>query len=82
MKKEYRIEITRSGKTREVKGTVDALTKYFGYTLEVGKSWEHEKGNHKINLSPKTGKSLVANLNYAASNRAANGVASESYALL
>ena len=38
-------------------GTIPELTKTFGYTLEVGKSW-----NQKINQYPKTIKSLVSNV--------------------
>lgn len=41
-----------------VKGTITALTKYFGYTLDCGHSW-----NQKINTKPKTYKSLISNLN-------------------
>lgn len=46
---------------------------YFSYTLECGRSYEHEKGNKKINMNPKTAASFVKQLNNAASNAAANG---------
>jgi len=41
----------------DVTETLDGLIKYFGYTLEVGNSW-----NKKINMNPKTIKSFVINL--------------------
>ena len=46
---------------------------YYGYSLETGKSYEHEKGNKKINCNPKTIKGLITNLINAANNAAANG---------
>ncbi len=48
----------RRGEEKEVSGTVAELTKYFGYTLEVGYSY-----NPKISRHPKTAQSLVLNLN-------------------
>jgi hypothetical protein len=56
-----------------VTDNLENLISYFGYTLEVGQSWQHEKGNKKINRNPKTAKSLVTNLNNAKTNSAANG---------
>jgi hypothetical protein len=53
--------------------TVAEAVDYFGYTLECGASWSHEKGNKKINRSPKTIASLLTNLNNASSNTARNG---------
>ena len=74
MKKEIRIIKTRNGKDSEIIGTLEYLiNNYFGYTLECGKSYEREKGNKKINRTPKSGKSLVGNLNKAVNNSAANG---------
>lgn len=49
---------TRRGQDKEVTGTLAELTKYFGYTLEVGNSY-----NSKISRTPKTAESLVNNLN-------------------
>lgn len=54
-------------------GTLEELIRIFNYTLEVGASWEHEKGNKKINRNPKTIKSLLSNLQKAKDNAAANG---------
>ena len=53
--------------------TVAEAVEYFGYTLEVGASWQHEKGNRKINRNPTTIKSLITNLNNASNNSARNG---------
>ena len=53
----YTIIKTRRGVKKEVTGTVAELTKYFGYTLEVGHSY-----NAKISTAPKTAASLVTNL--------------------
>lgn len=63
----------RRGQTTEISRTLEEFIKYFGYTLEVGESWQHEKGNKKINRQPKTIKSLVSNINNAVTNAAANG---------
>lgn len=79
--KEYTIIVHRRNRDREVTGTIEYLTRYFGYTLECGKSWERERGNKKINLHPTTGKSLVTNLNNAVTNSAANGYSSEWFEL-
>lgn len=69
-------------RTSRFTGTLERLsTEVFGYTLECGQSWEHERGNSKINIHPKTAKSLVTNLNRAVANSAANGCPSEWYEL-
>jgi hypothetical protein len=82
MVKEITIIKNRNGKDSEIVGTVEYLVNnYFGYTLEVGQSWEHEKGNRKINRNPKSGKSLVDNLNKAVTNSAANGYSSTYFRL-
>ena len=54
-------------------GTITDLNEYYGYTLEVGQSWQHEKGNKKINRAPKGIKSLISNLYNAKNNAAADG---------
>ena len=66
--KEYTIRISRKGTARLATGSLEYLTNYFAYTLSVGKSYEAEKGNKKINTAPKTVKSLVSNLNKASDN--------------
>jgi hypothetical protein len=71
--KEFTVIIERRGSTKEVTDTLEGHIGYFGYTLECGQSWENERGNSKININPKTAKSLVSNLNKAKSNSAANG---------
>ena len=82
MSKEITIIQTRNGKDSEIVGTLDYLVNsYFGYTLECGQSYEREKGNKKINRNPKSGKSLVDNLNKAVNNSAANGYSSTHYSL-
>ena len=77
----YTVDITRRDRTRSTSGTMAELLDYFGYTLEVGKSYEHERGRYKINMNPKNIQSLVDNLNKAASNGAANGAASTYYSV-
>ena len=67
------------GRTRTTSGTIPELLEYFGYTLEVGKSYERERGRYKINMTPKNINSLVDNLNKAASNGARNGHSSTYY---
>lgn len=71
--KVHTIIINRRGRQREVTDTLEGFVEYFAYTLEKGKSWQHEKGNKKINMQPKTIKSLVSNINNAENNAAANG---------
>lgn len=83
MSKLHTIKISSTmRKTRLVTDTLENLISSFSYTLEVGKSWQHEKGNKKINVNPKTIKSLITNLNNAKSNAAANGNSSEYYELV
>lgn len=71
--KESTIIIERRGSQREVTDNIQGLIGYFAYTLEVGQSYENERGNSKINTEPKTAKSLVSNLNKAKRNSASNG---------
>jgi hypothetical protein len=59
--------------------TVTEAVEYYGYTLEKGASWQHEKGNKKINRNPTTIRSLLSNLNNAVNNAAQNGYAGECY---
>lgn len=56
--------------------TIAEAVEYFGYTLETGASWSHERGNKKINRKPTTIKSLIVNLNNASNNAARNGCGS------
>jgi len=75
----YSITSERNGRERSKSGTLAELIEYYGYTLETGKSYEHERGNSKINLNPKNIESLVQNLNNAKSNAAANGQSNERF---
>ena len=77
--KRYTIITNRRGRSSETSGTLEELIKYFSYTLEVGASWQHEKGNSKINRNPKNIMSLVNNINAATNNAAANGYSGTSY---
>lgn len=79
--KVYTIVKHRRGNATEISRTLEEFIQYFGYTLEVGKSWEHEKGNKKINPQPKTIKSLITNINNAENNAAANGYSGTWYEL-
>ncbi len=75
----FKVEMSKSRYGREDStytsdvGTIDDLNKYYGYSLEVGASWEHEKGNRKINRNPRGIKSLLTNLHNAKNNSAADG---------
>jgi hypothetical protein len=75
----YSITSERNGRERSKSGTLAELIEYYGYTLETGKSYEHERGNRKINLNPKSIESLVQNLNNAKDNAAANGSSNERF---
>ncbi len=74
--------IEREGKTgskTKQKGTLEELIKKNSYTLETGKSYEKEKGNKKIDLNPKSIKSLIKNLENAADNAAKDGYSGVTY---
>lgn len=82
--KRFRITCTkyRAGRDNSVythEGTVEELVKVYSYTLECGESWQHEKGNKKINRNPKNIASLVKNIENAKNNSASNGYSGESY---
>lgn len=82
MAKKYQITKFKHSTGQEYKsdiGTVAELVEYYRYTLETGRSYQHEKGNKKINCNPTTIKSLVTNLNNAVDNSAANGYAGLSF---
>jgi hypothetical protein len=72
---------SRTGQTYVQKGTLAELIQCYSYTLDCGASYSHEKGNKKINRTPKTAAGLVANLNNAVNNSAANGYAGEHFEL-
>jgi hypothetical protein len=55
--KTFTIKTTKSGREYVKTGTLNELISCFGYTLEVGQSY-----NHKINVAPKNIKSFVSNL--------------------
>ena len=80
--KVYTVKIERRGRESETSGTLQELIKYFSYTLEVGQSWQHEKGNKKIDRNPKSISSLIKNINNAKSNSAANGCSDTYYSLV
>ena len=67
---------------KEIEGTLKYLiNQYFKYTLEVGVSWQYEKGNKKVNCNPKSIKALITSLNNAVNNAAANGYAGKYYTI-
>jgi hypothetical protein len=79
MPKKYIITCTKGRDSRTYDSrplTLPEAIEYYSYTLECGASWQHEKGNKKINRKPATIKGLLTNLN----NSAANGWANQSYA--
>ena len=61
MAKEYTIVHKTSRSSYEFSGTIAELIEDFGYSLEVGHSWDS-----KIPLNPKTISSLVSALNKSA----------------
>jgi len=82
--KQYTIKVTqhRNNSSRCTSGSLAELIQHYKYTLECGQSYQHEKGNKKINTSPKTAKSLIINLNNAVNNSAANGYGGKYYELV
>ena len=79
--KQYTIIMNRRGRQTTFCGTLEELISKFSYTLETGRSWEHERGNKRINTHPATIRSLVSNLNNAENNAAANGYSGVTYEL-
>lgn len=85
MEKVYRITQTHEplwgGNTRTytMEGSLRELIDGYSYTLEVGQSWEHERGNKKINMNPKTIQALCDNLYKAKNNAARNGYSGDSF---
>ena len=81
--KTYNIETVKSNGFNCESGykTLEELVEYFGYTLECGAAYQHEKGNKKIDRNPKTINSLIKNLNNAVSNAARDGVGNKEYRL-
>ena len=82
--KRYRITdhyVPMYGRDREYtqEGTLEELIQAYSYTLEVGKSYENERGNKKINTNPKTIQQLCDNLEKAKNNAARNGYGGHSY---
>lgn len=78
--KRYKVTAHRDrGSSIDFVGTVPELIQKFSYTLECGASYQHEKGNKKINRNPSNIASLISNLNNAVNNSAANGYAGKYY---
>lgn len=77
--KTYKVKCERRGRESFFEGTMPELVLIFKYTLDCGASYQHEKGNKKINRSPKTLASLITNLNNAKNNLSANGYTPEYY---
>lgn len=92
MKKEktFIIESARSGgfmssrptRYSYAEGTLEYLIGYHSYTLECGASYQHERGNKKVDRNPKTVAGLIKSLNIATNNSAANGYSGTSYELV
>ena len=86
--KEYTVKVNRfsySGVASEriYTGTMEHLVNdVFSYTLECGHSWEYERGNRKVNMNPRTGRTLVNALNNAAYNTSRNGNPNTYYTLV
>ena len=88
--KTFIIESARSGgfmssrptRYSYAEGTLKYLIGYHSYTLECGASWQHERGNKKVNCNPKTAAGLVKSLNIATNNSAANGYSGTYYTLV
>ena len=81
---QYRSRMFGETRRKEITGTIEYLVNdYFGYTLDCGRSWQHEKGNKKIpeNANIRSAKVLVNALNNAENNRAANGCSNTWYEL-
>ena len=88
--KTFIIESARSGgfmssrptRYSYAEGTLEYLIGYHSYALECGASYQHERGNKKVNRNPKTVAGLIKSLNIATNNSAANGYSGTSYELV
>ena len=88
--KTFIIESARSGgfmssrptRYSYAEGTLEYLIGYHSYVLECGASYQHERGNKKVNRNPKTVAGLIKSLNIATNNSAANGYSGTSYQLV
>ena len=63
-------------------GTLEELINKFSYVLEVGASWQSERGNKRVNRKPGTIKSLCTNLENARNNAARNGYSGYTYEVI
>jgi len=80
MAKQYIVVSRRNGRTTQSDpSTIKELVDMYKYTLDVGASYQHERGNKKINVNPKTSASLETALNKAVNNAAANGCSQTFY---
>lgn len=79
----YTITRTTNGSYTEYKqsGTLTELIEIYQYNLATGASYEHERGNKKIIMKPKTARSLVTQLNSASRNSSLSGNGSSFYEL-
>ena len=76
--KQYNIQINgRNNSTRTTTGTIEELTQYFSYTLEVGNSWDKS-----VNRTPKTINALISNVNKAYDAATGNGYSGKSIELV
>lgn len=88
--KVYTIECAKSGRfTSKTSyyyqtGTLAELLKAYSYTLEVGRSWQHEKGNAKIAELDKikSVEKLVDLLGKASDNAARDGYSGKSFRVM
>lgn len=88
--KTFIIESARSGgfmssrptRYSYAEGTLEYLIGYHSYTLECGASYQHERGNKKVDRNPKTVAGLIKSLNIATNNSASNGYSGTSYQLV
>lgn len=71
------VRVNGNNKVKEVSGDLQRLIEYFGYTLEVGHSW-----NPKINRNPKTIKGLISAVQKASDIQYGSTYIREIYELL
>lgn len=82
-KKEYTVVCHHRGRATNYTGTLEYLINdVFGYTLEAGASWQHERGCRKVNTNPKSARGLVTALNNAVHNTQGSCYEQDFYELL
>lgn len=79
------LTIRKTHRDREYYNTFPSVyeaTRHYGYTLQAGASWAHDRGCKKVNQNPTTAKALIAALDNAVHNTQGSCYNPDSYELV